>query len=277
MLLDLSVRNTNTPRAIWKRRDLLRNLIMRNLKSRYKDSLLGFFWSVLAPLLNALVYLVFLRILARGVPMTEVLIGVFAWQFTAQCVGNGLGAITENSNLITKVAFPRIILPMASVLSNLVNFLLSLLVQFLLIAVLLGMKGEMMQATLWIAPLLILWHAVFCFAIAVFLSAANVYFRDLQHLVGVLLTAWFFLTPAMYSLELVRDLAEQRGLHALPDWFLINPMAAIITAYRALILPGSSFPWSPQALIGLFAIPPVFLLMALLVFRRLEPNFSDEF
>ena len=104
----------NTPRAIWDRRDLLRNLVSRNLKSRYKDSGLGFLWSVLAPLLMALVYLVFLRILARGVPMTEVLIGVFAWQFTAQCVGNGLGAITENSNLVTKVAFPRIILPLAS-------------------------------------------------------------------------------------------------------------------------------------------------------------------
>jgi ABC-type polysaccharide/polyol phosphate export permease len=267
----------NTPRAIWDRRDLLRNLVSRNLKSRYKDSGLGFLWSVLAPLLMALVYLVFLRILARGVPMTEVLIGVFAWQFTAQCVGNGLGAITENANLVTKVSFPRLILPMASALSNLVNFLLTLVVQFALVAILLGLNGQAMAPTVWAVPALILWHALFGFAITVFLSATSVYFRDLQHLVGVLLTAWFFLTPAMYSLELVRALALQRGLPGLPDWFLLNPMAAIITAYRALILPDAVFPWSVQSALGLFVIPPAFLLLALLVFHRLEPGFSDEF
>lgn len=267
----------NSIRAIWDRRDLLRNLVSRNLKSRYKDSGLGFLWSVLAPLLMAGVYLLFMRILARGTPMTEMLIGVFAWQFTAQCVGNGMGAITDNANLVTKVTFPRIILPLAATLSNLVNFLLTLIVQFALVALLLALKGQIMPGTVWLVPLLIIWHTIFGLAITVFLSAANVYFRDLQHLIGVLLTAWFFLTPAMYSLELVRDLAMQRGLPALPDWFLLNPMAAIITAYRALILPGAVFPWSFQAAVGLFALPPLLLVLALCFFHRLEPDFSDEF
>ena len=81
---------------ILERHELLYNLVTRNLKSRYKDSILGFLWSIITPLFMALIYLVFLRIMNRGTPMEEILIGVFAWQFTAQCVGNGLTAITDN-------------------------------------------------------------------------------------------------------------------------------------------------------------------------------------
>ena len=90
---------------ILHRRELLHNLVMRNLKSRYKDSALGFLWSILTPLFMALIYMFFLRILARGVPLEEVLIGVFAWQFTAQCVGNGLTCITDNANLVKRYIF----------------------------------------------------------------------------------------------------------------------------------------------------------------------------
>ena len=118
--------NSNIIASVYERRELLGNLVLRNLKSRYKDSVLGFLWSVLTPLFMALIYIVFLKILARGVPLEQVLIGVFAWQFTAQCIANGLGAITENANLVKKVYFPRVILPLAVTISNLVNFLLNI-------------------------------------------------------------------------------------------------------------------------------------------------------
>lgn len=261
---------------IFARRELLFNLVSRNLASRYKNSALGFLWSILTPLFMAVIYVVFLRILARAIRLEEVLIGVFAWQFTAQCVGNGLTCITDNANLVKKVYFPRMILPMSSTLSNLVNFLLSLVVQFALVAVLLMRQGQCMEITALAVPLLVAYHAVFCFALSLFLSCVNVYFRDLQHLVNVLLLAWFFLTPAMYTIELVAEFSAQLGRPILASVYMLNPMAAIITGYRALILPGSAFPCSWWT-VASFAWPLAFLAGSYGLFQKLQKNFSDMF
>ncbi|MBU4201048.1 MAG: ABC transporter permease [Verrucomicrobia bacterium] len=261
---------------ILDRRELLYNLVVRNLKSRYKDSVLGFLWSIITPLFMALIYLVFLRILARGIPMEEILIGVFAWQFTAQCVGNGLTTITDNSNLVKKVYFPRIILPLATTFSNLVTFLLSLVVQFALVAIILAFRGQHLSAAVLAVPLLIVYHTLFCLALTLFLSCLNVYFRDIEHLVNVLTTAWFFLSPAMYSMALVHDLAARYALPALSSLYMLNPMAIIITGYRALILPDASFPWSPSVLAA-GALPILFLIAAYILFQKLQRSFSDFF
>lgn len=248
---------------------------MRNLKSRYKGSSLGFLWSILTPLFMALIYVVFLRILARGVPIQEVLIGVFAWQFTAQCVGNGLTCITDSANLVKKVYFPRIILPLAATLSNLVNFLLTLIVQFALLGLLAFFRGNLFSWYIIYVPGLILAHTLFCFALAVFLSCINVYFRDIQHLVNVGMTAWFFMTPAMYSMEVVKSLTERYH----PVWlklYLLNPMAVIINGYRALILDANEFYSAWSVYMSIF-ISIVFLFVAISLFQRLQRNFSDMF
>ncbi len=261
---------------ILERRELLYNLVTRNLKSRYKDSVLGFLWSIITPLFMALIYMIFLRILARGIPLEEILIGVFAWQFTAQCVANGLSAITDNANLVKKVYFPRIILPLAVTLSNLVTFLLSLVVQFALVAILLALRGEHFGLSILLLPLLIGYHALFCLALTLLLSCLNVYLRDLQHLVNVLTTAWFFMSPAMYSLALVHDLAARYAWPALTSLYMLNPMAIIITGYRALILPSAVFPASATVLAaGL--LPILFLWLAYHLFQKLQHNFSDFF
>ena len=126
-------------------RELIANLVSRDLKSRYKGSMLGFLWSILTPLFMALIYVVFLRLLARGVPMEAILVGVFAWQYTANSVNGGMTSVTGNDNLVKKVAFPRWLLPLSSTLANLVNFLLTLVVQFVLLFVLLWMAGKMIS------------------------------------------------------------------------------------------------------------------------------------
>lgn len=257
-------------------RDLLANLVIRNLKSRYKDSVLGFLWSILTPLFMAGIYLLFLRILARGIPMEDILIGVFAWQYTTQCVFNGLTCITDNGNLIKKVAFPRIILPLATTLSNLVNFLLSLVVQFVLVAILLGVHGQHMNFIALAVPVVIVFHVLFCFGIVLFLSCSNVYFRDLEHLVNVLMTAFFFISPVMYSVPLVQQIAASYGLTWLAELYMANPVAVIITAYRALILPGAVFPFGAGAAIGVLLVL-IFTAFAYRLFRKLQPNFSDMF
>ncbi|NCD32300.1 MAG: hypothetical protein EOL87_02660 [Spartobacteria bacterium] len=252
--------------------EMLSNLIGRELKSKYKGSALGFLWSVLTPLFMAFVYVFFLRLLARGVPMESIIIGVFAWQFTAQSVNEGLFSITGNANLVKKVFFPREILPTASVFSNMINYLLSLVVQFLLLGVMLGMQGMFFSWTIIFVPVIIIYHVMFLLSLAYLLSAANVYFRDAQHLVGVLLSAWFFSSPAMYDLTMVEAVATKYPI--VMQLYMLNPMASIITAYRAAILPGVGFPFTSSVVVGL-TIPFILFFVSQKVFQRAQRNFAD--
>lgn len=259
--------------TLLERRELVANLVARELKSRYKGSVLGFLWSLLTPLFMAIIYVFFLRLLAgRGVPTEEILIGVFAWQFTAMCVTGGMTCVTGNSSLVKKVFFPRGVLPAAVTLANLVNFLLSLVVQFVLVAVLLRLKGEGLGARCLLVPGIIVYHTLFNLALALLMASANVYFRDTQHLVGVLLSAWFFVSPVMYNLSFVE--AGAAKFPALAGLYLLNPMAVIITAYRAAIVPGVSFPWTAASAAGL-AIPLLLLGAAHLVFQKSQRYFAD--
>lgn len=261
----------------WRaQRELLGNLVGRELKARYKGSALGFLWAVLIPLFMAAIYLFFLRLLAGargGLGIESVLIGVFAWQFTASSVQGGLACVTGSSNLVKKVAFPRAMLPVASTASNLVGFLLSLVVLLPILAFLLWRAGGGFSPLIWTLPLLIAWHTLFNLSLAMLLGAANVYYRDAQHLVGVLLSAWFFVSPAMYDLTFVESFAGDRPW-VMPA-YLLNPMAPILGAYRAVILPGAAFPAGPWAWAGLLA-PAALAALAWVVYRRAQRNFADH-
>lgn len=253
-------------------RELTLNLVARELKARYKGSALGFLWTLLTPLFMAIIYVVFLRILAgRGVPLEEIVIGVFAWAFTAQSVNSGLTAVTANANLVKKVRFPRVLLPIAATAANLVSYLLTLVVQFVIVGFLLWQDGRFFGAGTPALPALIALHTAFNLALALLLAAANVYFRDTSHLVGVGLSAWFFLSPAMYNLSLLERWTTARPW--LLQAYLANPLAPILTGYRALLL-GQAFPWGWGAVAGL-ALPPLLLAAALAVYRRAQRNFAD--
>ncbi|HMP72220.1 MAG TPA: ABC transporter permease [Kiritimatiellia bacterium] len=260
-------------REIYQRRELLYNLTVRELKIRYRGSVLGFLWTLLIPLFMALIYVVFLRMLAgRGVPMTEIIIGVFAWQFTVQSVNSGLHSITGNANLVKKVFIPRIILPLASTLANLVNYLLSLIVQIPLIAVLQSMQGGGLSGWLVLMPVMILVHFLFNLALALLLAGSNVYFRDLEHLVGVGLSAWFFMSPVMYNLSFVQRLAAD--IPWAMSAYLLNPLAGIVTAYRSLALPELDMVWTLPVAISLVFVLFLFFFSVRL-FMRLQRNFAD--
>lgn len=255
--------------------DLIWNLVARDLKIHYRGSVLGLLWTILNPLFMAVIYIVFLRLLAgRGIAIQyeDIIIGVFAWQFTVQCVNSGMNCITGNASLVKKVYFPRIILPLSVNISALVNFLLTLIVQWVLVAILLMMKGTFLDAaTLWV-PLMSLYHLLFNFSLALLVAAANVYFRDTQHIVNLLLSAWFFMSPVMYPLSLVETIA--RAHPWIGHLYLLNPMTVIITGYRSLQVPGVSFPWTVASIAGLLA-PLVILWIAYVVFQRAQRYFSD--
>lgn len=259
--------------AFTRHRELLFNLTARELKLRYRGSALGFFWSVLIPLFMALIYVVFLRLLGgRGVPLADVIIGVFAWQFTVQCINAGLGSITGSANLVKKVHFPRLILPLSSTLANAITYATSLLVQFPLVAVLFHLGGQSFSPWLALFPLVLAAHLVFNLALALLLAGLNVVVRDAQHLVGVLLSAWFFVSPVMYNLDLVtRHAAHHTWVAPL---YLLNPMAVIITGYRACITEGVAFPWGLPVFISLALIAGLFVF-AYRTFQRLQKDFAD--
>jgi len=145
-------------------------------------------------------------------------------------------------------------------------------VQWVLVAILLMMKGSFLDAaTLWV-PLMSLYHLLFNFSLALLVAAANVYFRDTQHIVNLLMSAWFFMSPVMYPLALVETVA--RAHPWIGHLYLLNPMTVIITGYRAMQVPGVSFPWTAASIAGLL-IPLVILWIAYAVFQRAQRYFSD--
>ena len=259
-------------RTILDRRELLWNLTARELKQRYKGSALGFLWSVLTPLFMAAIYVVFLRLLARGVPMSDILIGVFAWQFTTQCVMGGMTCVTGNANLVKKVAFPREILPLNQVAANGIGFLLSLLVQFPVLAILLWHGGSHFSSAWPMFLFWMVWQTIFNLGLAMLVGALNVNFRDTQHLVGVLLSAWFFMSPVMYNMDFARNLASRWPWAV--NLLYANPMAIILNGYRTALLPGASTGFPPAGWIG-FALVPLTLFLGASVYRRLQKNFAD--
>jgi ABC-type polysaccharide/polyol phosphate export permease len=254
-------------REVYRYRQAVRHLVERDLKVRYSNSLLGIVWSLFSPLLMTLVYyLVFTYLVPSGIAKFPVFIlsGLLPWTFfTASLVGTTL-SISTNGHLINRVYFPREVLPLSSLLANGVNFLIALALLFGFIAVFQIPVG---WSLLWL-PVIVLIQTVFTLGLGLLLSALNVFFRDTQQLVEVGTLAWFFLTPIIYSIELIHN----QALRTLVE--VLNPMAGLVVAYRHILYSGDS----PQ--LGLLAVTALEAALAGLVgayiFRRLSPTFAEE-
>jgi ABC-2 type transport system permease protein len=272
-------------KQIWSYRELLSGLIRKELKVKYKNSSLGFLWSMLNPALYLVVfYLVFQVFLRSGIPRFPIylLSGLLVWNFFSGSLGAATGAITGNSSLVNKVYFPREILSLAAVGATLVHFFLQALV---LIAALLVFLQPIPWSYLWLVVPALAVLLVLASAISILLSAINVYARDTQHLLELVLLAWFWLTPVVYQYRLVADRLNARGW---PEWLmLLNPVVAITTSFqRAIygtvstdeidILPPYDQWWYLRnlALVGAFAV--VLFVIAIRVFDRLQGNFAEE-
>ncbi len=223
----------DTMQTIWTRRELLGILIIRNLKIRYKGSMLGFFWSLLSPALLIVIYGVFAAILRFNEGRPHYLIflvtGIIIWQFLNMCLNDSLHVVLGNANLVKKTAFPRLILPLSMVLANLINFLLTLLVLILFLLIM-----RMPLPGLGMVPVVVIWQMLLCLGLAGILSAANVYMRDTEHILGVGSLAWFFLSPVFYPIELQMEFLPEH-LSWLP---FLNPMTGILYIYRLLLMGG---------------------------------------
>lgn len=257
---------TRLARELISYRDLLVLLVQRNIKIRYKNSALGFVWTLLGPIFQISIYWIFLRLLKIPVRIESLVTGILVWQFLATCIGDSLYALIGNANLITKTAFPRILLPLATVIANGVNYLLTLFV----LTVFLWIRGVDF-GPLWWLPGLIASHGALCLGLSLMVCSVNVFFRDVEHILHVVLMAWFFLSPAMYDISTF--VGNQVSADLLP-WYFLNPMAGVLTGYRGVFLSMDLQP--PAFLAAPFLLCWIALGLGVAVFRRLEPRFGDE-
>ena len=228
-------------RELWDYRELIRNLVLRDLRVRYKGSALGYLWTQLAPLLMMLVFwFVFSLLQPAGLPMYPVflMVGLLPWNFCSEAVNGGTRSVLDNANLIKKVFFPREVLPLVNVFSSLLNFILTLpmlLVVMAVVQLLYPPLGGQLNFSWTFAylPVLMIIETIFLAGVALFTSALAVFFRDFVHLIGILLQFWFFLTPVVYSLDNLSGRVGGVALATIIRW--LNPMASLIDFYRDIL------------------------------------------
>lgn len=225
---------------LWQYRELVRNLVVGDLKSRYKNSVFGFFWSLLNPLGMMLVFTLIFGVLTPNVQIEKyplfLLCGLLPWNYFSTSVTGSLYSVVGNGNLVKKVYFPRAVLPIATVLSQLVNFLLAFIVLF---AALLVFQANF-SPWLWTLPLVLLIQTVFTLGIALVLSTLNVFYRDTAMIMDVVMLAWFFLTPVFYSANILPQSVTLLGITINPQrlLYIVNPMASLVNIYRDLLYWG---------------------------------------
>lgn len=273
-------------RGVWSYRELLLGMVRKELKVKYKNSALGFLWSMLNPAMYLVVfYVVFQLVLGSGIPYFPIylLSGLLAWNLFSTSLGAATGSIVGNSSLVNKVYFPREILPLAAVGANLVHFFLQGIV---LVLGLIVFQFQVDLAWLWLAVPALAVLLLFTSALGIFLACINVYARDTQHLLELAMLAWFWMTPIVYQWALPAAQLEARGLPA--SLSLVNPMASIVLAFQRAfygivttddglrLLPEAGQWWYVRNLTIVGAISLVLFFLAVRLFDRLEANFAEE-
>ena len=269
-------------RELVRYRYLLRNLVIRDLKARYKNSVLGILWSLLNPLLMMAVYTVLFTILIPNDNIHHypvfILVALIPWNFLNGSLIAGTVSITNNAPLLKKVYFPRILLPMAALLSSFVNFLLSLVV--LVVFLFIFDIGITIHA-LWV-PAILVTQIVFTLGICLLLSTLHTFYRDVLMILEVGMLAWFFLTPVFYPFEWITEKALLMDIpfNAARVMRWLNPMASIVDGYRTVLWGnlGSAAPGSmdPLALLRTFVTAVLVFMVGYAVFARSEHLFGEK-
>lgn len=253
-------------KELWDYREMIISLVKRDLKSRYKGSVLGFFWMFLNPLLQLFVYtIVFSTIMRMGIDKFYLFlfVALVPWIFFSTCLSAGPTVIFSQQDMVKKIYFPREVLPIAFTLSQFVNMLLSFIVIFVVIA----FSGVSVSLTaLLYLPLIMLIEFVLALGATYIVSALNVYFRDLEHIMSIVSMAWMYLTPVIYPVEMVPEQYVRL--------FYLNPMTSITIAYRDILYYGKV----PQmgTLMNAAIMGIVILFIGQFAFSRLQRHFAEE-
>jgi ABC-2 type transport system permease protein len=283
-------------RDIWTYRELLAGLVRKELKVKYKNSVLGFLWSMLNPATNLLVYyVVFQIILKNGIPLFAIYLisGILVWNLFSSALPAACGSIVGNSSIVKKVAFPREVLALGNVGASLVHFCLQSIV-LLIFLVAFHHSPAVPYLPLLIPAIVAL--LLLTSALGILLAAVNVYLRDMQHLLEIGLSVWFWATPIVYQYRLVADRVAEQHSNALNAVFVLwrmNPLTPIVLTFqRAIyghpepiganhqpvhILPAHAGAWwYLWQLLAVIGFSGVLLCVAMTVFGHLEGNFAEE-
>jgi ABC-2 type transport system permease protein len=278
-------------REIWLSRELLIYLVRTEIKVKYKNSVLGLVWSMIAPAMTLAIYFfVFQVILNNHIPHFVIFLfaGLLLWNLFSLGVLTGTGVVVNNSGIVKKVSFPREILSLAAVGSACVFFAFQCVVLVIFMLALQHKPDMTYFPALLLA--LVAGIALAC-ALAVLLSAVNVYLRDTQHLVEVLLTAWFWACPIVYAYQ--ANIGNKLGPKGLAWVYFLNPMVPLVLSFQRCIyanvtvtipgqaapypvLPGKDLVWYLGLDFAILALAVCLFLVAIAVFGRLEGNFAEE-
>jgi lipopolysaccharide transport system permease protein len=262
-------------RELWRYRQLISNLTIRDLKLKYKRSTLGVAWSLLNPLLMMAIYTAVFSVFLRAIHITNywalVLVGLLAWLFFANALGSATVSFAHSGNLISKVYFPIEALPIASVLANFVNLLISLAVLMVVVLVVQTPTGPSLGPSVVLLPVILVAQLLFTLGLSLMAASFTVYLRDLEHMVTLGLTALFYLSPVLYPLD----------PHALPGGaakfipiLSMNPMAWFLNSYHSVLFYGT---WPDATSFALMlAAAVVTLVVGYAVFLHFRPHLPEE-
>ncbi|MDA2925938.1 ABC transporter permease [Acidobacteria bacterium AH-259-G07] len=257
---------------IWEYRELLYFLVWRDVKVRYKQTVLGAAWAILQPFLTMVVFTIFFGKMAKigsdGLPYPIFsYAGLLPWTFFAQGLTQSSNSLVSSANLIRKVYFPRLIIPLSSVLAGVVDFLLAF-------TVLLGMMAWYQltpSAPIVLFPLLLVLALITSVGVGLWFSALNVQFRDIRYALPFFVQIWLFLTPVIYPTSRVVSLLEEVGL---PGWLVgLNPMAGVVEGFRWSLLGTATNPAS--ILLTSTIVATSLFVSGVFYFKRLEKTFAD--
>jgi lipopolysaccharide transport system permease protein len=252
---------------LWAYRSLFFFLVWRDIKSRYSQTVLGAGWAVLQPVLSMVVFTIifgrFAKIPSDGLPYQVFsLTALVPWSYFSTALTSSSNSLVMQSSLVTKVYFPRLVIPSAAVLGAMVDCVIAFVV-LLVLMLWYGIVARPVAGLL--VPMLVGITTITAIGMGCWLSALNIQFRDFRHLTPFLVQVWMFASPIVYPMSLVPE--RYRSLYC------INPMAGVISAFRSVLLGSTPIPWPELAVSSLSAL--VILFSGALYFRRTERVFAD--
>ena len=255
-----------TLKELYEYREMIYSLVQKELRGKYKGSVLGFFWSLLIPLFQLLIYTIVFSVFMNS-PIEKFYIFLFValvpWLFFSNCISGGAISIIQQKNLVEKIYFPRMVLPVAYSISYFINMLLS----FLIVFVALFVSGIGIDfRILWYLPIIMLIEFIMGIGGALLFSALTVYFRDLEYILNIITMAWMYMTPILYPMEQIPD--------TIRPLLYLNPMTAVVVAYRDILY----YKQAPdmQTLVYAVAWGIVTLVVGWITFQKLQRNFVEE-
>ena len=253
-------------RDLWTYRELIFFMVWRDIKVRYKQPMLGAAWAVIQPVLTMLVFNFVFGTVAK-VPTEGIPYPIFSytallpWGLFTAALNTASRSLTSNQNMVTKIYFPRLVLPLASVLGGLVDFAIA----FVILVVLMVYYRVTPTVSIWTLPLFLLLTIVTALGVALWLSAINVQYRDVNYVLPFLTQFWLFITPVAYSAKVISD-----------KWqvvYSLNPMAGVVNGFRWALLGTDTGPNLNMAVSVGIAL--IFLITGLFYFRSMERTFAD--